>query len=84
MLLKHIPTGITVRCQIERSQQRNDVLAMELLKAKLARKRELELEIFPNGEVSFLTVETSGEMEEGTFPADFRTDLSRLATWFKK
>lgn len=49
-----------------------------------AGKRELELEIFPNGEVSFLTVETSGEMEEGTFSADFRTDLSRLATWFKR
>jgi peptide chain release factor 2 len=44
VLLKHIPTGITVRCQIERSQQRNQVLAMELLKAKLARKKELERE----------------------------------------
>ena len=44
VLLKHIPTGIVVRCQIERSQTRNGVLAMELLKAKLARKRELERE----------------------------------------
>ena len=42
VILKHIPTGITVRCQIERSQHRNDVLALELLKAKLARKKELE------------------------------------------
>src|SRR6185295_8056979 len=37
-----IPTGIVVRCQIERSQTRNGVLALELLKAKLARKRDLE------------------------------------------
>jgi len=44
VLLKHIPTGITVRCQIERSQIRNDVLALELLKAKLAKKREMERE----------------------------------------
>jgi peptide chain release factor 2 len=42
VILKHIPTGIVVRCQIERSQTRNGVLALELLKAKLARKRDLE------------------------------------------
>ncbi len=42
VLLKHIPTGLTVRCQIERSQTRNGELAMEMLKAKLARMRDLE------------------------------------------
>ncbi|HLX61704.1 MAG TPA: peptide chain release factor 2 [Planctomycetota bacterium] len=42
VLLKHIPTGITVRCQIERSQTRNGQLALEMLKAKLARLRDLE------------------------------------------
>jgi peptide chain release factor 2 len=42
VILKHIPTGMVVRCQIERSQSRNHMLAMELLKAKLARKREME------------------------------------------
>jgi hypothetical protein len=46
-------------------------------------KRELELEIFPNGKVSFLMVEDSGEMNEGALPPDFQPDLSRLATWFK-
>ena len=44
VLLKHIPTGITVRCQVERSQARNGQLALEMLKAKLARKKEIERE----------------------------------------
>jgi peptide chain release factor 2 len=44
VLLKHIPTGITVRCQIERSQTRNGQLALEMLKAKLARLRDMERE----------------------------------------
>jgi hypothetical protein len=46
-------------------------------------KCELELEILPTGEVSFLTVEESGEMNEAALPSDFQPDLSRLATWFK-
>ena len=45
--LKHIPTGITVVCQNERSQHKNRVMAEKLLQAKLyqaeLRKREEEL-----------------------------------------
>jgi hypothetical protein len=33
--LRHMPTGITARCQLSRSRDRNFVDAMELLKAKL-------------------------------------------------
>jgi peptide chain release factor 2 len=33
--LTHIPTGIVVACQIERSQHRNRAMALQLLKAKL-------------------------------------------------
>jgi peptide chain release factor 2 len=40
--MTHIPTGIVVRCQTERSQHRNRDMALKLLKAKIARMREAE------------------------------------------
>ncbi len=40
--LTHIPTGIVVDARQERSQEQNKKMALSLLKAELARRRELE------------------------------------------
>ena len=40
--LTHLPTGIVVRCQNERSQHKNRATALKLLKAKLVKLREAE------------------------------------------
>jgi peptide chain release factor 2 len=38
----HLPTGIIVRCQNQRSQHKNRAMALSLLKAKLAKLRDAE------------------------------------------
>jgi peptide chain release factor 2 len=40
--LTHLPTGVVVTCQNERSQHRNYAIAMKLLRAKLKHRREIE------------------------------------------
>jgi peptide chain release factor 2 len=40
--MTHIPTGIVVRCQNQRSQHKNRAMALAMLKSKLAKMREAE------------------------------------------
>lgn len=42
--ITHVPTGIVVQCQSERSQHKNKRTALQLLMAKLNRAKELERE----------------------------------------
>lgn len=40
MRVKHLPTGMTVRCQTERSQQQNKAYAIQLLRSRLVKARD--------------------------------------------
>ena len=57
--LKHLPTGIMIRCTVERSQLKNRVAAMKLLKAKLyqleedKKRAEMEREYGDKGDIAF-------------------------------
>ncbi len=57
--LKHLPSGIQLRCTVERSQHKNRVMAMKLLKAKLfqlaedKKRSEMEQVYGEKGEIGF-------------------------------
>jgi len=51
--IRHIPTGLTVKCQSQRSQLQNKISAMEILASKLKRAKEDERERRPKLEASF-------------------------------
>jgi hypothetical protein len=46
-------------------------------------RRELELEILPNGEIEFLLVDRDGEMRENKVSPNWKGEIYRLVQWFK-
>ena len=81
VLMRHVPTGIVVRCQMERSQQRNRVMALEILKARLRRLQEIErdreLQAIYGGKggIAFGNQIRSYVLQPYTLVNDHRTDL---------
>ncbi|MCC6672553.1 MAG: peptide chain release factor 2 [Planctomycetes bacterium] len=76
----HLPTGIVVRCQVERSQHKNRQMAMKMLKAKLYQlelaKREAELAKFygDRGSISWGNQIRSYVLQPYQMVKDLRTD----------
>ena len=79
--ITHIPTGIVVRCQNERSQHSNRATALKILKARLLReeerKRSEELAKLydEKGEISFGYQIRSYTLQPFKLVKDHRTDL---------
>lgn len=77
--LTHLPTGIVVACQVERSQHQNKARAMSMLKAKLYeyeqdKKREsLERFYGPKGEIAWGSQIRSYVLQPYTMVKDLRT-----------
>lgn len=78
--LTHIPSGIVVACQAERSQHKNRAKAMSILKAKLyelyADKQRKELERFygAKGEIAWGSQIRSYVLQPYTLVKDHRTE----------
>ncbi len=79
--LRHVPTGITVFCQSERSQHQNRALALKILESKLyeheRRKREEELEELydEKGEIAWGSQIRSYVLQPYQMVKDLRTEL---------
>jgi peptide chain release factor 2 len=81
--MTHVPTGIVVRCQSQRSQHKNRAMALQLLKAKLvamktaARDKELAALYDAKGEIKFGSQIRSYVMHPYQMVKDHRTDFEK-------
>jgi peptide chain release factor 1 len=83
--ITHLPTGIVVTCQDERSQLKNRVKAMQLLRAKLyemeTKKQEDELAAERKGQIG--TAERSERIRTYNYPQNRVTDHRIGLTLYK-
>jgi peptide chain release factor 2 len=81
--MTHLPTGIVVRCQNERSQHKNRNMALQMLKAKIlvAREAERDKEMAAlygaKGEIAFGSQIRTYWMHPNQMVKDHRTKLER-------
>ncbi len=81
--ITHIPTGIVVQCQNERSQHQNKRVALQLLKARLHRmeeaKREAEFQkaYDAKGEIAWGNQIRSYVLQPYTLVKDHRTEVEK-------
>jgi len=79
--LTHLPTGIVVSCQAERSQHKNRAKAMSLLKARLyeatqdEKRRDMEKFYGAKGEIAWGSQIRSYVLQPYTMAKDHRTDV---------
>ena len=81
--MKHVPTGIVVRCQNQRSQHKNRAMALVMLKAKIAQMHEAERDkelaklYGARGEIAFGSQIRSYVMHPYQMVKDHRTDVEK-------
>ena len=81
--MTHVPTGIVVRCQSERSQHKNRAMALKLLKAKIIAMKEAERDaelstLYGNkGEIAFGSQIRSYVLQPYQMVKDHRTNMEK-------